>query len=170
MAAADTEAVGRMHVRVWQATYADVMPASYLAAIDPVARAEYWRVTIARRLPLHAQLVAAIDGEPVGFAAVGMAHHDQKRRGEVYAINVDPDWIGRGVGQPLFSGAVAALRGMGFTADLVLWVVRENARARHFYERNGWRADGAEQQVEFGDATVVELRYQSPETATSTRE
>jgi ribosomal protein S18 acetylase RimI-like enzyme len=91
-----------------------------------------------------------------------MARNDQERRGEVYAINVDPDWIGRGVGQPLFSAAVAALRDMGFTS-LVLWVVRENARARHFYERNGWVADGAEQEAEFGDATVVELRYRSPD-------
>jgi GNAT superfamily N-acetyltransferase len=156
----DTEAVGRVHVRAWQATYADVMPAAFLANIDAAARAEYWRVTIERRLPLHGQLVAVVDGAPVGFAAIGLARNDQQRRGEVYAINVDPDWIGRGVGQPLFSAAIAALSDMGFTS-LVLWVVRENARARHFYERNGWGPDGAEQRVEFGDAIVVELRYRS---------
>ena len=98
---------------------------------------------------------------PVGFAAVGLARGDQKR-GEVYAINVDPDWIGRGVGQPLFSAAVATLTDFGFT-DLVLWVVRENARARRFYERNGWLADGGQQCIEFGGATVVELRYRSPD-------
>jgi GNAT superfamily N-acetyltransferase len=161
MEAADTDAVGQVHARAWQATYADVMPASFLDAIDPGARAEQWRVTVERRLPLHAQLVAAVDGEPVGFAAVGLARNDSQRRGEVYAINVDPDWIGRGVGQPLFSAANATLRGMGFTA-LVLWVVRENARARRFYERNDWAADGGEQHVEFGGARVVELRYRSP--------
>ncbi len=163
MKTADTEAVGRVHARAWQATYAEVMPAAFLAAIDPVARAEQWQITIERRLPLHAQLVAEVAGEPVGFAAVGLARHDDQRRGEVYAINVDPDWIGRGVGQPLFSGAVAALRDLGFASALVLWVVRENARARRFYERNGWLADGAEQQAEFGGATVVELRYRSPD-------
>ena len=106
--------------------------------------------------------MADVDGVPVGFAAVGLARHDQQRRGEVYAINVDPDWIGRGVGQPLFSAAVAALADFGFT-EFVLWVVRENARARRFYERNGWVADGAEQQAEFGGATVVELRYRFPD-------
>jgi GNAT superfamily N-acetyltransferase len=163
MQSADTEAVGRVHARAWQATYSNVMPAAFLAAIDPVARGEQWDITIGRRLPLHAQLVADVDGVPVGFAAVGLARNDKQRRGEVYAINVDPDWIGRGVGQPLFSGAIDALRGMGFKAELVLWVVRENARARHFYERNGWVADGAEQQAEFGGSTVVEVRYRSPE-------
>ena len=162
MEIADTEAIGRVHVRAWQATYSNVMPATFLAAMDPAARAEQWEITIARRLPLHAQLVAVVDGVPVGFAAVGLANHDRQRRGEVYAINVDPDWIGRGVGQPLFARATATLTDMGFK-ELVLWVVRENARARRFYERNGWTFDGAEQEADFGGSTVVELRYRSPD-------
>jgi GNAT superfamily N-acetyltransferase len=169
METADTEAVGRVHARAWQATYADVMPGAFLAAIDPAARAEQWRVTIGRHLPLHAQLVADVDCVQVGFAAVGLARNDPQRRGEVYAINVDPDWIGRGVGQPLFARAVAVLDDFGFS-KLVLWVVRENARARRFYERNGWVADDAEQRVEFGDATVVELRYRSPDQTAITPE
>jgi GNAT superfamily N-acetyltransferase len=157
MERADTEAIGRVHVRAWQATYYEVMPATFLAAMDPAARAEQWRAAIERGLPLHAQLVAAVDDVPVGFSAFGPARGDE-RRGEVYAINVDPDWVERGVGQPLFAAAVAALTDFGFT-ELVLWVVRENARARRFYERNGWVADGEEQRAEFGGATVVELRY-----------
>jgi GNAT superfamily N-acetyltransferase len=153
----DAETIGHVHVRAWQATYSEVMPAAFLAAMDPAARAEQWRAIVERRDPRHAQLVADIDGVPVGFSAFGPARGDE-HRGEVYAINVDPDWVERGVGQPLFSAAVAALTDFGFT-ELVLWVVRENARARRFYERNGWVADGGEQRAEFGDATVVELRY-----------
>lgn len=153
-----TDAIGRVHVRAWQATYSDVMPANFLAAMDPVARAEQWRATLGRSVSRHGQLVAVIDGMPVGFSAFGRARGGDEHRGEVYAINVDPDWVGRGVGQPLFSAAVAALTDFGFP-ELVLWVVRENARARRFYERNGWVAEGGEQRAEFGGATVVELRY-----------
>jgi hypothetical protein len=41
----------------------------------------------------------------------------------------------------------------------MLWVVRENARARRFYERNGWSADGATKTQAFGEQPVTELRY-----------
>ena len=36
-----------------------------------------------------------------------------------------------------------------------LWVLRDNARARRFYEGHGWRADGTERVA----GGVVEVRY-----------
>ena len=42
---------------------------------------------------------------------------------------------------------------------MVLWVVPGNARARRFYERSGWSADGAERVAEVNGVTVPECRY-----------
>lgn len=155
----DAEAIGHVHVRAWQAAYAGVMPHDFLAGLQPTQRADWWRSHLAGAPPDRPTLVAVDDGRPVGFVHYGPARGDEAL-GEIYAVNIDPSAFGRGVGQALFAAAVAALVEAGF-GDLVLWVAGENARARRFYERNGWRPDGAEQHGDFGGATVVELRYRT---------
>ncbi|RAS29045.1 hypothetical protein BCL80_107157 [Streptomyces avidinii] len=46
--------------------------------------------------------------------------------------------------------------------DITLWVLKENVRARRFYERAGFRPDGAEETFEAGGARVPEVRYTRP--------
>jgi hypothetical protein len=40
-----------------------------------------------------------------------------------------------------------------------LWVLAENARARRFYERGGWTADGVTRTEAIGGEPVLQLRY-----------
>ena len=40
-----------------------------------------------------------------------------------------------------------------------LWVLADNARARRFYERHGWTADGASQALTIPGAPI-EVRYE----------
>ncbi|HET7738600.1 MAG TPA: hypothetical protein VFK32_08510, partial [Tepidiformaceae bacterium] len=43
-----------------------------------------------------------------------------------------------------------------------LWVLDGNTRARRFYEKSGWRSDGATQTVDEGPAAgLMELRLRS---------
>jgi len=49
-------------------------------------------------------------------------------------------------------------RASGATAA-TLWVLTTNQRARYFYERQGWAADGAEKTVWRGDVRLDETRY-----------
>jgi ribosomal protein S18 acetylase RimI-like enzyme len=42
---------------------------------------------------------------------------------------------------------------------MLLWVLKENTPARGFYERAGFRADGAEEPFEVDGAAVPEVRY-----------
>ena len=51
-------------------------------------------------------------------------------------------------------------RQAGFRA-IVLWVLRDNQRARRFYERAGFAPDGAIN-VLTGLGGVIEVRYQRP--------
>jgi ribosomal protein S18 acetylase RimI-like enzyme len=79
----------------------------------------------------------------VGFAVTGPsedADADQ-RTGEVYAIYLEPDRVGTGVGRELFQHAIGDLRDRGFSA-VTLWVLETNELARRFFERAGWRFDG----------------------------
>lgn len=79
--------------------------------------------------------------------------------GELWAINVRPDAWGRGLARPLLRAGESSLVQLGYR-HAVLWVVTDNIRARRFYERAGWQADGGERtDTRFGPA-LAELRYQ----------
>jgi hypothetical protein len=41
----------------------------------------------------------------------------------------------------------------------VLWVLEQNERARRFYERDGWAADGVSQPDDYGNTKLIALRY-----------
>ncbi len=77
--------------------------------------------------------------------------------GEVYAIYVAPAWWSTGVGRGLMSAVLSALTTEAYRR-VVLWVLADNARARRFYDRAGFGADGGTN-ILTGLGGVLELRY-----------
>ena len=112
------------------------------------------------RDPAHLVLVAEEDGRVVGFASSGATRDDGEppRTGELYTIYVLPERWGTGSGRDLMRAAVGRLRGRGFERAL-LWVLEDNPRARRFYERAGWAADGARKAEERFGVRAPEVRY-----------
>jgi len=159
---ADIDAAAVVHVRGWQRGYAGIVPAGFLDAMDPAALAQ-WRRTRPRRAG-ERSLVAVHDGTVVGFAHYGGYRVEQDEHdpaiGELYAVYVDPDRWGTGAGRALLAAARAGLAAAGF-AEMRLWVLEENHRARRFYERAGLAPDGArELYVPRGTgAELPEVRY-----------
>jgi ribosomal protein S18 acetylase RimI-like enzyme len=156
-AVADAPAMGRLHVRAWQAAYRGQMPDGYLDGLRAEDRAAYWDGALRREDRRGVVLAAERDGEVVGFAAAGPSP-DPEGAGELFAINVDPAHWGAGAGRALLEAAQAELDRMGF-AESVLWVLPGNARARRFYERAGWAADGTGRSSEVFGASFDEVRY-----------
>jgi GNAT superfamily N-acetyltransferase len=76
-------------------------------------------------------LVSEREGEPVGIAGVSSCW--------LHGFYVLPEWWGRGVADELHA---AALEAMADCAELKLWVLEENHRARRFYRKRGWRQNG----------------------------
>lgn len=105
-------------------------------------------------------LVVDEDGALVGFVAFGPAEGQPKdlKLGEVYAIYLDSAHWSRGYGRSLFGAAVDGLRAAAFS-DAVLWVLDTNRRARRFYEKAGWRADGQTRTEERGQVVLNDVRY-----------
>jgi ribosomal protein S18 acetylase RimI-like enzyme len=159
----DAPAMGRVHVRAWRAAYRGHMPDAYLDGLRPEDRAAYWDRALRREDRPGVVLVAEAAGAVVGFAAAGPSP-DPEGAGELFAINVDPDHWGTGAGRALLETAQAELARMGF-AETVLWVLPANARARRFYERAGWVADGTERTVDALGVTVPEVRYRRRSTS-----
>jgi GNAT superfamily N-acetyltransferase len=105
-------------------------------------------------------LVATRGAEIVGWVAFGPYRDGEVRAGDVelYALYLDPRHLGTGAGRALMREALQRCAALGHNR-VYLWVVRGNARARRFYERAGFRADGAEEPYEVAGVLVPELRY-----------
>lgn len=154
----DAQAIARIQVLAWQAAYRGLMPQSYLDGLDVEQRAEYWRRGLSRSHERDPILVVEADGEVVAFAAIGPASDTEAAEGELYAINVRPEYWGQGVGDALLHHVHNALAGLGHQTAM-LWVLPGNQRARRFYERRGWQADGTERTAAVFEVTVPEVRY-----------
>jgi len=161
----DADRLGAVHVAAWQAGYrGGLMPDDYLDGLSVEDRAQLWHDAISGGVrPGAARLVAVDDSDDVaGFVVCGPSDGDpDSRAGEVYALNVHPDAWGAGHGGALLAAAVDALRDANYP-EAVLWVHRDNARARGLYERAGWVPDGAARDQEVFGITVPEVRYRLP--------
>lgn len=134
------------------------MPEELLNGLSVDERALGWR----RRIEHDdgsGLLAAILEDVVVGFAAFGQARDvDDPGDGELYAINLDPDAWGLGLGRQLFRSACDGLDALGFERQ-VLWVVKENERARGLYDSEGWRPDG-QTKTDETLGSITEVRYE----------
>jgi GNAT superfamily N-acetyltransferase len=150
----DAAAIADVHVRTWQTAYEHVFGAERLATLSVAQRAARWRESLAANQ--HVAFVAEAEGVVVGWATVGPSDGDAD--GELYGLYVLPDEWSTGAGSALLRAAVGALRSAGHR-DAVLWVLDDNPRARRFYEREGWSADGERRTGEHLGVRTEEVRY-----------
>ncbi|MBN9153421.1 MAG: GNAT family N-acetyltransferase [Microbacterium sp.] len=159
---ADARAIAFVRVHTWRAAYAGLIDPVLLDRMDvdreAQVRAERWNEYTAD--PRTTQLVAEIDGAVVGWASTGPSRDDDgPDRGELYAIYSLPSHWSTGVGHALVIAAEHALTAAGYR-KASLWVLDGNDRAAAFYERHGWREDGAVKDDAriVGDTGVAPLR------------
>lgn len=154
--AEDAEAIARVHVASWRATYAGIVPAEFLAALSVEQRAAQWReaVTPGRQSYL---VVAEAEGEVIGFAVGGPEREgDPDYVAELYAIYLLAEHQGRGIGRALVKEIARELSRRGLNS-LLVWVLAENP-ARKFYEALGGRYL-REKEIEIGGQPLLEVAY-----------
>ena len=81
-----------------------------------------------------------VDGAPLPERA-GRDGSPRPRCAELYALYVTPAWWSTGTGRDLMCRVLDETQAGGYPR-IVLWVLEQNARARSFYERSGFRLDG----------------------------
>jgi len=157
----DVSAIARVHVKTWQVAYRGQMPDSFLDGLSEERRVELWRPLLQPRD--HGVLVATWVGAVIGFCDAMRSRDDDATpyTGEVAALYVDPAHWGRGAGHALLTAGVERARAAGHHT-LTLWVLATNVRARRFYEREGFSADGSEKHVGRGEYALHEVRYRRP--------
>jgi ribosomal protein S18 acetylase RimI-like enzyme len=158
----DARAIADLHARSWRKAYDGLLPQPLIDDIvagrgeraqrmrgrmsDPQESARYW---------------VAIDREAlVGFAVTSPSRDPDadSSTGEVQAIYLAPEAMGRGFGRLLLERAVVDLQKRGFE-QATLWVLASNEEARGFYEHLGWMTDGATKDDERPQGVMHEVRY-----------
>jgi len=140
----DAEAIAGIHVRAWQDAYRGQLADDYLDGLRVEDRLEMHRGAFTSPPPEYRMWVVEEADRVVGFAVTAKSQDADAddRTAELYAIYLEPDRVGTGVGRELFAHAVDDLRERGFRTA-TLWVLETNERARRFYELAGWKTDGA---------------------------
>lgn len=141
----DGDTIGAVHVAAWRWAYRGLLPDAFLDGLVEPAWQERWRATLSRGGAARRTWLVEVDGAACGFCHTGPARDADSAPGwgEVYAIYLAEPAAGRGIGRALMSHALDELRAQGMRV-VTLWVLRDNLRARHFYEAAGFRLDGAE--------------------------
>jgi GNAT superfamily N-acetyltransferase len=144
----ELRAADEARIATWRTAYRGIVPDPVLDTLELTEEKLSW---LEQRFDdgLVSTLVAVEGSDVVGMAARGPCQ-DEDRYGEdeLFAVYLLPTWWGSGAGQALWEAA------WPFTS---LWVLADNARARRFYERNGFVADRTAT-VDLG-VPLVKVRY-----------
>jgi GNAT superfamily N-acetyltransferase len=172
--AADAAQVAAVQREGWLAAYRGIIPAQIIARVTAPDDGARVRQSFRTR-PWQRMLVAVASDQEgaglIGYASFGPETdvlsapwpHPLTMDGEdgsvaeLYALYVRPAWWSTGTGRALMERVLAKTAGTGYRS-IRLWVLRDNQRARRFYERAGFTPDGATN-VLHGLGGVPEVRY-----------
>ena len=151
----DAQMLGEVYCSAWKNGYAGLMPDYFLDALTPKYSAPK---------PDHMQtdrwLVFESADKVTGTVTFGKGRDaDSGELGEIYSLYVLPDLWRTGQGSALFYAAVEALKALGF-AGVYLWALRDNYRAKAFYESLGMNPSGKERELEIAGAYLPEVQFQ----------
>jgi ribosomal protein S18 acetylase RimI-like enzyme len=158
----DARRVAEIHLAAWREAYDGLVPPE-AAAPSCEERSERWRASFADPDRDDAVLVVSRPGgAPEGFIACGPVDNAKLARAhfaaEIYAIYILKPLQRQGAGRLLTQAAARHLVSRGMTSAGV-WVLRDNAGARRFYEALGATETGIEGVWPVLDMELPDLAY-----------
>lgn len=149
----DIEEVSRIYALSWKHAYRGIVPQHYLDSLTD----ERW---VPRLRNSRFNALVMLEGDKyIGTSSFGPGRDpDLPGWGEIVSIYLHPDYIGLGYGRKLMQAALDELKSSGFDSVL-LWVLRDNAVARAFYEKIGFVESGDKKPIIIGGKELIEVRY-----------
>jgi ribosomal protein S18 acetylase RimI-like enzyme len=146
--------LARVHVAAWRETYPGLLPKSYLDAMSVQRHARQWR----RRLMGTREVTLAAEG---AGGLVGYCSGGQKGRedglAEITTLYILRQAQDAGLGRRLLTDTARVLAARG-ALSLVIWVLRDNTKARGFYEHLGGKLDAARGEM-VGGRVIPSVAY-----------
>lgn len=166
----DAAAIADIRVSGWQVAYRGLVADEFLDSMSVQVDTDRWTSLLNQQVGRRRTLVAVEEDDVVAFCSLGpyrsvnldadvdvVADADVGTIGEIYAFYVHPAAWGHGRGDALMTASIATLTQDGWSSAL-LWVLEDNPRARHFYERHAWLPDGLRHVLPIpGEPTEVRL-------------
>ncbi len=149
----DKMMISKVYEECWKSAYKGIVPQDYLDSI-PEGR---WAPNLDKQG--RSTLVCIDNGKIVGTSFFCKSRFEQYPGwGEIVSIYLLPDYIGKGYGKILMDAVLSELKVQGYE-DVFLWVLEENFRARHFYEKYGFLPTNDVSDVNIGGKALREIRY-----------
>lgn len=154
MAAADDRmAISRVFEESWKYAYRGIVPQEYLDSL-PEGR---WADQMDD--PERNTLLCVEGARIVGVVCFCRSRLEAFADwGEISAIYLLPEYMGKGFGRAMMEAALAELRVMGYHR-FFLWVFEENARSRRFYEKAGFSFAGEAEEKDISGKVLRLVRY-----------
>jgi ribosomal protein S18 acetylase RimI-like enzyme len=159
----DANALAVMHIASWHETYTGLLPDKILSSLVVESRAAAWAKIMQEPIAERSTVVylAEHDKSIIGFGSCGAQRTENLKvkgyDGEISAIYVLREYQKRKIGTRIFRAMSSDLKRRGFNAA-ALWVLRENLKARRFYEHVGGKVIAEREDVRDG-VVLVELSY-----------
>lgn len=160
----DAERLAEIHICGWRQAYRGIISDAFLfGKLNVCRRAGNIRKELEQGPGEH--YVAERAGAAAAFMVIGPSRDEDKSGAgnfELWAIYTEPALKRSGLGGELldFCEREAARRGM---REVSLWVLERNSEGRAFYEKHGYRPDGAAKKLErlpsSDGSSVTEIRY-----------
>ena len=142
----EARALRDLHVATWELTYRKHAGEAWYRERLAAHAARDWREIVrSQTAGGGGVLTARCDGRVVALCQYGPTEdhdHDSAQVGQIQRLYVHPAHQGAGIGRSLLGASVDRLRHAG-GQTATLWVLEVDERARAFYERLGWKRDGA---------------------------
>lgn len=131
--------LAQVHITAWKQAYQGLLPDRFWNDDALAGRIQLWSKVLAEEERRSNARIAEIDGEIAGIAMIGQAD-DADVDVELYLIYLLAEHYGSGAAEALLAELVGE-------RSASLWVFRNNPRARRFYQKHGFHADGAEKDL-----------------------
>lgn len=138
---ADAKTCADLQIRSWRSAFGDILSGAVMERMTRPERLEQVYEAAAASKEHHGFLILQ-DAKPCGMAWYGPARRsDMQEASELICIHILPEEKGKGLGSRLIAHVLADMKKQGY-AECYLWVFSANEKARAFYERTGFMADG----------------------------
>lgn len=137
----DEAVLAGIQIASWRAAFAPILPEDVLArCTQPEQSAEMYRRLLAQGKGNGYLL--SVDGRPHCLAWWDAARREEAAGdAELIALHSLPDRWRQGYGSAMMDAVLEDMRAAGYKT-VMLWVFRDNHRARQFYEKHGFAPSG----------------------------